>query len=100
MKQISLFDKLVSDKVYRRCVDCGYTKYSEIAIILGTTDSFTKAVFSSHRKKLNLYHLTKLSYELHCTVDDFLPDINDYKNNSIDDCDEYNCFQQSITKEI
>ena len=100
MKQISLFDKLVSDKIYRRCVDCGYTKYSEIARILGTTDSFTKAVFSAYRKKLNLYHLTKLSYELHCTVNDFLPDMNDYKKNFVNYGDEYDCFQQSITKEI
>lgn len=100
MKQISLFDKLVSNKVYRKCVDFGYTKYSEIAMILGTTDSFTKAVFSSYRKKLNLYHLTKLSYELHCTVNDFLPNINDYKKFSIDDDDEYVCFQISIAKEI
>ncbi len=100
MQQISLFDKIVSDKVYRICIDCGYTKYSEIAIILGTSDSFSKAVFSSYRKKLNLYHLTKLSYELHCSVNDFLPNITDYKKYFTDKDGEYDCFQQSIIKEL
>jgi len=99
MKDICLFDKIVSDKVYKKCVDCGYTKYSEIAILLGTSDSFIKAVFSSYRKKLNLYHLTKLSYELKCSVKDLLPNSYDYSSH-FGDSDEYVCFLESINKKL
>lgn len=95
--EINIFDNIVSDKVYRKCVDHGYTKYSEIAILLDTSDSFVKAIFSSHRKKLNLYHLIKLSYELGCSLNDFLPNLSDY-NKFFNVNDEYECFLRSIKK--
>lgn len=79
MDKITQFDKLVSIKVYQKCVDCGITKYSDIALILNTTDSFAKAVFSSYRKKLNLYHLLRLSYALKCTLNDLIPAKADYE---------------------
>lgn len=97
MNEIKLYDKIVSDKVYRKCVDRGYTTYTEIAKILDVSDSFVKLIFSAHLKKLNLYHLAKLSYELDCSVNDFLPNPKDYavyfKNS-----DEYECFISAIEK--
>ncbi len=78
MNKTDAFDKMVSKKVFKKCIDKGYEKYSEVAILLGTSESFAKAIFSSNRKKLNLYHLVKLTYELDCDIKDFLPDINDY----------------------
>lgn len=80
MDKINDFDKIVSNKVFKKCIDCGYDKYSQIAIILGKSESFVKAVFSSGRKKLNLYHLVKLSYELKCDINEFLPKLEDYKH--------------------
>lgn len=98
MESNNVFDRIVSDKVYRKCIDCGYTKYSEIAVLLDTSDSFVKAVFSARRKKLNLYHLMKLSYELNCSLKELLPNLSDY--NKIFNVDnEYEGFLQSINKE-
>lgn len=79
MAGLNNFDKLLNEKVYKKCVDEGITKYSDIAIILDTSDSFAKAVFSSYRKKLNLYHLLRLSYELGCSINDFIPNADDYR---------------------
>ena len=98
MKKICLFDRIVSEKAYKKCVDEGYKKYSDIAILLGTSDSFAKAVFSVYRKKLNIYHLMRLSYELNCTIDSFLPNLEDYKNKYTTD-DEYVCFLKSIEED-
>lgn len=95
MDKVSIFDRIVSEKVYKKCVDKGYTKYSEIATLLDTSDSFTKAVFSVYRKKLNLYHLMKLSYALGCSIDCFLPNLNDYRNIYNSD-NIYECFLKSI----
>lgn len=99
MKTISNFDILVSKKVYKKCVDAGYTKYSEIAIIMNTSDSFTKAVFSSYRKKLNLYHLMRLKYELHCSLNDFIPNKDEYKEIFENTTDEFDCFLKSIEED-
>ena len=97
MDKITQFDKLVSEKAYKKCVDKGYTTYSEIALIIGTSDSFAKAVFSAQRKKLNLYHLVRLSYQLHCSVEEFLPKLDDY-NGIFDSSDEEFCFLKSIER--
>lgn len=76
---ITSFDMVVADKVYQKCIDCGITKYTEIAQIIDTSDSFVKAIMSEKRKKFNLYHLVRLSYALHCYIDDFLPTQEDYE---------------------
>lgn len=100
MNKITDFDKLVSIKTYKKCVDCGITKYSDIALILNTTDSFAKSVFSSHCKKLNLYHLIRLSYELNCNINDFIPSKNDYEKDMghKTDCNEKELFLMYISK--
>ena len=79
MDKINKFDKIVTKKVYKKSIDKGYDTYSKLAVLLGTSESFIKAVFSSGRKKLNLYHLLKFSYELNCDIEDFLPTLEDYQ---------------------
>ncbi|MCM1224219.1 MAG: hypothetical protein NC548_58180 [Lachnospiraceae bacterium] len=95
MEKIRVFDEIVIDKVYRKCIDSGYTNYSDIATLLGKSDSFARAVFSVRRKKLNLYHLVRLTYELHCSIDCFLPNSNDYRGKYALDS-EYESFLNSI----
>lgn len=80
MTKVITFDKLVTTNVLKKCIDKGYCKYSEIAMLLDKSESFVKAVFSSNRKKLNLYHLVKLSMELDCEIGEFLPTLNDYRS--------------------
>lgn len=99
MDAVKEYDLLVADKVYRKCIDRGFEKYSEIAAILGKSESFVKAIFASHRKKLNLYHLVRLSYELKCSINDFLPNYNDYPNGKNKE-DEYYYFLQSIEEDV
>ena len=99
MKKVNNFNRLVSQKVYKKCVDAGYTKYSEICVLLDTSDSFVKAVFSEYRKKLNLYHLVRLSYELECSVSDFIPTMGDYLAVYPDGQSEYEYFLMSMEEE-
>ena len=40
----------------------------------------------------------RLSYELNCTIDSFLPNLEDYKNKYTTD-DEYVCFLKSIEED-
>jgi len=96
MKNISLFDKIVIDNTFKKCVDCGFEKYSQIAYLLNKSESFVKAVFSAGRKKLNLYHLMKLSYALNCDIKDFLPSEKDYKSHNISFKTEKEAFYISI----
>ena len=100
MKEVSVFDKMVSEKVFKKFVDKGYTKYSEIAVLMDVSDSFVKAVFSAKRKKLNLYHLVKIAYELKCNIAEFIPCLEEYKLIYGEDNEEYEYFLQAIKEEI
>ena len=93
MSDITLFDKLVAEKVYRKCIDNGKKTYKEISLGLNTSESFAKNVFSSKKSKLNLYHLIRLSYYLDCDINDFLPNHSDYEKalgSDFTDIDEEN----------
>lgn len=90
------FDKIVTEKVYKKCVDAGYTTYAELSSLIDTGLSFTKSVFCLHTKKLNLYHLMHLAYALSCEVREFLPTLEDYLKIYPQGKDEYFYFLQSI----
>lgn len=79
MDKINILDKIITQKVYKKCIDKGFDTYSKLSVLLGTSESFVKAVFSSGRKKLNLYHILKFSYELNCDIKDLIPNEDDYK---------------------
>ncbi len=99
MSNISWFDQKCAEKTYKKCCEKGLSKYSEIAVELGLSESFVKAIFSEHRKKLNLYHLIKLSYALNCTLYDFIPNQKDYAFKYGEDIDEEEGFYKSIEEE-
>lgn len=90
------FDKIITEKVYKKCVDAGYTTYAEISSLIDTGLSFVKSVFCLHTKKLNLYHLMHLTYALSCQITEFLPTLEDYLKIYPQGSDEYFYFLQSI----
>lgn len=92
------FDNLIAEKVYQKCEKKGITRYTEIALIINTTDSFVRSVYSQ-RRKFNFYHLVKLAYHLNCTIDDFLPTMEDYEKNSITGSTAQECCLLLINEE-
>ena len=96
MNKTNIYDAIVREKVLKKCIDSGYETYSKISLLLNTSDSFARAVFSAKRRKLNLYHLTRLSYELKCNLYDLLPNEDDYKHLYGSNITEYEGYLKSI----
>lgn len=93
-----IFDEIVSDNVYKLCSQKDITQYKEIALIIGKSDSFVRAIYAK-RKKFNLYHLVKLAYKLECKVDDFLPTLEEYHKKQVDGETVDDCFRNLIDME-
>ena len=95
MNKTNIFDNIVREKVLKKCIDNGYETYSKISLLLNTSDSFVRAVFSAKRRKLNLYHITRLSYELNCNISELLPNKEDYKQVFGSNITEYEGYLKS-----